>query len=193
MDYFSRKAAARPDGLLGLADATPVVSAGEQLERHFQEHYAALYRFLRSCGASDAAAEDAGQEAFLRLHRHLADHRPTPNIRAWLFKVAYRLWIDRQRDEQREAPAADSCWNDWSDALPDPTPGAEAEVIARERREWLRSAVAKLSDLERAALHLRADGLQYREIAEILGIGYWPVVEAVRRALEFLGEQAHGR
>jgi len=192
MEFLSRQVAARPVVAPAQAGAAPLTAA-EQLERYFHEHYESLYRFLRCSGASDSAAEDAGQEAFLRLHRHLAEHRPTPNIRAWLCKVAYRLWVDRQRDEQRETPAADSSWNEWSGLLRDPAPGAEADAIARERREWLRSAVARLSEVERQALHLRADGLQYREIAEVLGIGYWPVVEAVRRALDFLGEQAHGR
>jgi RNA polymerase sigma-70 factor (ECF subfamily) len=174
------------------ASAAPAMSHGEALERHFAEHYEVLYRFLRNCGATEAMAEDLSQEAFLRLHNHLAMGRPEQNIRAWLFRVAYRLWIDRLREGKREAPVDGEAWELWSQALRDPSPGAEEELLARERREWLRAAVLGLSEVERQALHLRADGLQYREIAEVLGLGYWPVVEAVRRALDILGEQAHG-
>src|ERR1017187_7174895 len=87
--FFSRKIAARPVAILGLAtDATTPMSASESLERHFAEHDEALYRFLRSSGATEALAEDLSQEAFLRLHRHLAEGRPEHNIRAWLFRVA---------------------------------------------------------------------------------------------------------
>jgi RNA polymerase sigma-70 factor (ECF subfamily) len=192
---FSRRIAARPGDLsLGAQDAPApaAMSAREVLERHFEEHYEALCRFLRYSGADEAMAEDFAQEAFLRLHRHLAEGRPEQNIRAWLFRVAYRLWIDRLREGKREAPAADDAWELWSRVLRDPAPGAERELLARERREWLRAAVLGLSQVERQALHLRADGLQYREIAEVLGLGYWPVVEAVRRALDILGEEAHG-
>jgi DNA-binding CsgD family transcriptional regulator len=46
--------------------------------------------------------------------------------------------------------------------------------------------------VERQALHLRADGLHYREIAEVLGLTYWSAVEAVRRALDTLGAEYHG-
>jgi len=193
---FSRRIAAQAADVLGLgaerASAAPAVSPPEALERHFAEHYEALYRFLRNGGAAEAVAEDLSQEAFLRLHNHLSMGRPELNIRAWLFRVAYRLWIDRLREGKREAPAGSEAWESWSQALRDPSPGAEEELLARERREWLRAAVLGLSEVERQALHLRADGLQYREIAEVLGLGYWPVVEAVRRALDILGEQAHG-
>jgi len=195
MLHFSRRIAAQTADVLGLGKqgaAAPAMSPGEALERHFAEHYEALYRFLRHCGATEAVAEDLSQEAFLRLNNHLAMGRPGQNIRAWLFRVAYHLWIDRLRAEKRETPMAGETWELWSQALRDSSPGAEEELLARERREWLRAAVLGLSEVERQALHLRADGLQYREIAEVLGLGYWPVVEAVRRALDILGEQAHG-
>lgn len=90
-------------------------------------------------------------------------------------------------------PAQDGAWEIWSQVLRDPSPGVEDELIARERREWIGTAMLRLSQVERQARHLRADGLKYREIAEVLGIGYWRVVEAVRRAFDSLGEEAHGR
>ena len=195
MFHFSRRIAARPAEILGLGaedTSAAAMSASEALERYFEEHYEALCRFLRYSGAGEAVAEDLSQEAFLRLHDHLNKGRPEQNIRAWLFRVAYRLWIDRLREGKREAPAVDEAWDLWSRVLRDPSPGAEQQLLARERSEWLRAAVLRLSQVERQALHLRADGLQYREIAEVLGLGYWPVVEAVRRALDILGEEAHG-
>jgi RNA polymerase sigma-70 factor (ECF subfamily) len=193
---FPRRAAGRSADILGLFNdraATTPMSVTAALERYFEDHYEAIYRFLRSCGAVEAMAEDLSQEAFLRLHHHLAENRPTQNVRAWLFRVAYRMWIDRLREGQREATAPGSAWELWSHVLRDPAPGVEQELLARERHEWLRAAILRLSQLERQALHLRADGLRYREIAEVLGIGYWSVVEALRRALNILGEESHGR
>jgi RNA polymerase sigma-70 factor (ECF subfamily) len=189
---FSRRVALR-QGEIATPDAVTRMSPKELLERHFAEHYEALYRFLRSCGATDSLAEDLSQEAFLRLHQHLSAGRPGDNVRAWLCRVAYRLWVDRWRSGQREMPAQEGAWEIWNQVLRDPAPGIEHELLARERREWLSSAIARLSEVERQSLHLRADGLKYAEIAEVLGIGYWRVVEAVRRALDVLGEEAHGR
>ncbi|HLK67450.1 MAG TPA: RNA polymerase sigma factor [Bryobacteraceae bacterium] len=169
------------------------MSAAEALERHFAEHYEPLFRFLRTCGAPEPVAEDLSQEAFLRLYQHLKEDRPGHNLRAWLFRVAYRLWVDRCRLGQRETGVQESVWEVWNQALRDPAPNVERELLARERREWLSAAMLRLSEVERQALHLRSDGLKYGEIAEVLGIGYWRVVEAVRRALDVLGEEAHGR
>lgn len=196
MFEFSSGIRARRAEVLGLGaqDASgTAMTTGEALKHYFEEHYEALCRFLRYGGAAEALAEDLSQEAFLRLHDHLKNGRPAQNIRAWLFRVAHRLWIDRLREGKREAPAVDESWELWSQVLRDPSPGAEQQLLARERAEWLRAALLRLSQVERQALHLRADGLQYREIAEVLGLGYWPVVEAVRRAVEILGEEAHGR
>jgi RNA polymerase sigma-70 factor (ECF subfamily) len=194
---FPRRSATRSVDILDLADekavATEPLSVIAALERYFADHYGALYRFLRSCGAVEPMAEDLSQEAFLRLHHHLGDSRPVQNVRAWLFRVAYRMWIDRLREGQREVTAPGCNWELWTDVLRDPAPGVEQELLARERHEWLRSTILRLSQVERQVLHLRADGLRYREIAEVLGIGYWSVVEALRRALDILGEEAHGR
>jgi len=178
--------------MAGGRDAAADVTAAQALERSFGEHYEVLYRFLRLCGASDAAAEDCVQEAFLRLHEQLIRKRPPENMRAWLFRVVYRVWLDRWRAGRREVAAGDSTWDSWSDVLRDPAVTADEELLARERREWLRRALRHLSQVERQALHLRADGLRYREIAEVLGVSYWSGVEAVRRALDILGEEAHG-
>jgi RNA polymerase sigma-70 factor (ECF subfamily) len=195
MFNFSHRIGARSAEAISLAaEDVPAaaMSAGEALERYFEAHYEALCRFLRYSGAGESTAEDLSQEAFLRLHDHLKKSRPEKNIRAWLFRVAYRLWIDCLREGKREAPAMDASWDLWSRVLRDPSPGAEQELLVRERNEWLRTSLQRLSQVERQALHLRADGLRYREIAEVLGLGYWPVVEAVRRALDILGEKAHG-
>jgi len=195
MFHFSRRIAARSAEAIGLeGEDVPAseTATRDVLEGYFQAHYEALCRFLRYSGAGASAAEDLSQEAFLRLHDHLKQGRPKQNVRAWLFRVTYRLWIDRLRERKHETDAADSSWDLWSRLLRDPAPDAEQELLGRERSEWLRAALLRLSQVERQALLLRADGLKYREVAEVLGLGYWPVVEAVRRALDILGEEGHG-
>jgi len=57
-------------------------------------------------------------------------------------------------------------------------------------RERLRQAVAKLTPQQRECLRLRASGLRYREIAEVLGIGISSVGELVQRATARLREDA---
>jgi RNA polymerase sigma-70 factor (ECF subfamily) len=69
-----------------------------------------------------------------------------------------------------------------------PCPGSNPEALVLERERWdgLRSAIRTLTDHQRQCLHLRAEGLRYREIAETLGITVSSVVDTLTRAVEKL-------
>ncbi len=62
--------------------------------------------------------------------------------------------------------------------MPDP----EKLLLHQERLDRLHMAVLNLTPLQRQCLHLRAEGLRYREVAELLGLSVSTVVDAVRRA-----------
>jgi RNA polymerase sigma factor (sigma-70 family) len=65
----------------------------------------------------------------------------------------------------------------------------ERTVLERERRELLREAVMSLTPLQRECLHLRAEGLRLREIADLLRISISTVADATRRASVKLARQ----
>jgi RNA polymerase sigma-70 factor (ECF subfamily) len=58
----------------------------------------------------------------------------------------------------------------------------EKTMLERERRKLLREAVMNLTPLQRECLHLRAEGLRLREIADLLRISISTVADATRRA-----------
>ena len=91
---------------------------------------------LRMTGGNQAEAEDAVQEAFLRLWRKAGDWDADgpAQLSTWLGRVAANLIIDRQRRAKRQAPMDDAVEPE------DPTPGVEAKLIAAERRAALRTA-----------------------------------------------------
>jgi len=63
----------------------------------------------------------------------------------------------------------------------------ELFVIGKERTRQLADAIAGLSKQQRACLHLRAEGLRYREIAAVLEISAWTVCTHLRRIFAKLG------
>jgi RNA polymerase sigma-70 factor (ECF subfamily) len=71
-------------------------------------------------------------------------------------------------------------------------PDPEAALIDRQRRRALAEAVRGLSPQQRNCLHLRAQGLRYREIADAIGISTSAVGEFLRRAVTRLKEAMHG-
>jgi RNA polymerase sigma-70 factor (ECF subfamily) len=132
-------------------------------------------------------AQDVVQDAFLSLHRHLTSGNSQENIRSWLFRVAHNQARNRQTSYQRRfaAPLDASC----DDLLDHRTP--EQELLAKEKFRQLRAAIPSLTESERECLLLRAEGLRYREIGEVLGIATSTVADSVDRAIRKLAEKCN--
>jgi RNA polymerase sigma-70 factor (ECF subfamily) len=119
------------------------------------------YAFLISRSAD--ASRDAVQEAFLRYFIERTYGRPVDHPRAWLYRVVRNFLLSRMdaaatRYEVEQDQAAD---------LPDQNHGPEETFRYAQMAERLRSM---LSPREIECLSLRADGLSYEEIGEVLGI-----------------------
>jgi RNA polymerase sigma-70 factor (ECF subfamily) len=143
--------------------------------RTFLETYeplrADLYRYTRHLTRSPWDAEDLTQDALARAFVTLGqmDHTP-PNARAWLFRVASNLWIDRVRLRRREEPLA----ADVRDAgTSDP----------RRAREAAGTLLGQLSPQERAAVVLK-DVFEFslEEAAEALSTTVGAIKTALHRA-----------
>jgi len=152
----------------------------------FRELRKPLLRYLRCLGLSSDEAQDVLQDAFLSLHRHLAAGGSQENIRGWLFRVAHNQARNNQNSYHRRfsAPLEDSA---GAAALDPSTP--ERVLLEKEKRERLGNAIRMLAVVERECLLLRASGLRYREIGEVLGIATSTVADIVERAVKKLAEK----
>jgi len=146
-----------------------------------------LLRYLRCLGLSADEAQDVVQDAFLSLHRHLSAGGSRENIRAWLFRVAHNQARNRQNSYDRRF--GEPLENDADAILDEATP--ERLLLEKEKLERLANAIRRLSDSERDCLLLRASGLRYREIGEVLGIATSTVADTVERAVKKLAENCN--
>jgi RNA polymerase sigma-70 factor (ECF subfamily) len=145
-----------------------------------------VYHYLLRLGLGPSQAQDGAQEAFLRLHAALVRGEEIRSPRAWVFRVAHNLAVTEHRAGDRWMaldPGLET-------ALTDRGPGPEARVIQRQRTERLKEALGELSAQQRKCLYLRAEGLRYREIAEVAGIGVSTVSEFITRAMTRLRRAA---
>jgi RNA polymerase sigma-70 factor, ECF subfamily len=128
-----------------------------------------LYRYCRHLTRSPWDAEDMAQDTMARAFVTLACmSEPPPHPRAWLFRVASNLWINRLR-RAREVPTAD---------VPDLE--ATAPEQPRAAREAAGTLISQLSPQERAAVVLKdVFELSLEEIAEALST----TVGAIKAAL----------
>jgi RNA polymerase sigma-70 factor, ECF subfamily len=131
-----------------------------------------LYRYCRHLTRSPWDAEDLAQEAMARAFVTLGIMTEPPhNPRAWLFRVASNLLVNRTR-QTRELPAA------FGAEVPEPSKSAEP----RATREAAGTLIAQLSPQERVAVVLKdAFGLSLDEIAEALSTTTGAVKAALHR------------
>jgi RNA polymerase sigma-70 factor, ECF subfamily len=145
-----------------------------------------LLRYLICLGLSSDEAQDVVQDTFLSLHRHLASGGSQDNIRSWVFRVAHNQARNRQGSYHRRfGEPLDVEMN----ALDERTP--ESVVLRKEKFHRLGEAIGLLTDSERECLFLRAGGLRYREIGEVLGIPVSTVGDTVERAIKKLTEKCN--
>lgn len=154
------------------------------LEQYDREQVA-IRRYLSFLGVKQETVQDVVQECFLKLHEHLLADGDQANLRAWLYRVAHNLARNAQstfhasRTESVDAGGAEPCAK---------TDSPEQKFLARERFARLRGAMEELTKAQRECLVLRAEGLKYREIAQVLSLSVSTVGENVQRGIEKLKE-----
>lgn len=153
-----------------------------RVEEIYETERENIYCYLLHLGVPPGRAQELAQDSFLKLFLKLSKGEDVENPRAWLYRVAHNFAL---RFHQRE-PAFDEL--DPSFHARETGPDPEHALIEQERRSALVRAVHGLSPQQRNCLHLRAQGLRYREIAAAIGISTSAVGEFLRRAVTRLKE-----
>ena len=145
-------------------------AAWEELaETYTRRVYGMCYRFT----GNDGQAQDLTQEVFLRVFKSLKSFRAGEgSLITWLTRLTRNLLIDHYRRSK-----LDRSTDSIEDQLPllVQTHGVESRtdsaVSSREASEILQKGLQKLSPELRETLILRdLEGMEYREIAEVLNV-----------------------
>jgi RNA polymerase sigma-70 factor (ECF subfamily) len=137
-------------------------------EEMYRVHAGRLYSLiLRMVGAAHEA-EDLLQEVFLTAHRKLGSFRGESTLGTWLYRLAVNQCLDFLRGRQnRMSRATDSLDEEGAAEPAGPVPSIPSAVS----RIDLERAIAALPPGCRTAFVLHdVEGLEHREIAELLGV-----------------------
>lgn len=158
----------------------------ERVEQIYVDERESIYSYLLCFGVPPQRAQELAQDSFLKLYLKMQRGETVENPRAWLYRVAHNFAL---RYHEREPAFAELDPNsETSQTGPDP----ERAAMEGQRRASLIQAVGNLSPRQRHCLHLRVEGLRYREIADVIGISTSAVGEFLRRAVERLKEVMDG-
>ncbi len=132
--------------------------------KDFQDFWGWGRRYARRLLTNEFDSEDVVQEAFVRLvtkYQRGEWNPPRGELAAIFAKIIRNLCIDKLRRNSSQTNANEECWIGAA-------PSAESCAIAKETRQQIEIALAKLPDRWREALLLRASGLNYEEISEAM-------------------------
>jgi len=174
--------------LIGTVEAAlPAVSQGvaEEVVTLFDQFRDRVLRYVLSLGVGVSDGEDIVQEVFLSLFRHMRLGKPRDNLPGWIFRVAHNLALKqrsrRQRQDARTEWDARAVENHLAQVA-----NPEEQLADVQRRKQVLAAVRALPEQDQWCLHMRAEGLRYREIAEALGMSLGAVSNSLARSLERL-------
>lgn len=161
------------------------VAAYEELVRG---HQAVAFRTAFAITGDAAEAEDAAQEAFVKVYRTLDRFRSGAAFRPWLLTVVANEARNRRRAAGRRFGLALRAAEDRAQVISPPSP--ETTVVSRERRAELLGAVEGLREEDREVISLRYFlELSEAEAASVMGCARGTVKSRLSRAVGRLREK----
>ncbi|MGY2288575.1 RNA polymerase sigma factor [Pseudomonas sp. SDO528_S397] len=149
-----------------------------ELDEQLRELIPRLRRFAVSLTRNASNADDLVQASLERAIVSWTDKRPEGDLRAWLFSILYRQFLDTYRRNRRYARLLE-----FFTGRDDAEPSAERTVIAQSTLQ----AFDQLSTEQRALLlWVSVEGLSYKEVADILQVPVGTVMSRLSRARQAL-------
>ncbi|CAD5202689.1 sigma-70 family RNA polymerase sigma factor [Pseudomonas sp. FEN] len=154
------------------------------LDEQLRELIPRMRRFAVSLTRDPSSADDLVQAALERALSSWGRKRAEGDLRAWLFSILYRQFIDSHRRGKRYARMLE-----FFTGRDDTQPSVERTVMAQSSLEAF-----ELLPVEQRALLLwvSVEGLSYKEVAEILAVPTGTVMSRLSRARQALRQLSDG-
>lgn len=159
----------------------------ELVEQYRERVYRVAWRILRD----DESAEDAAQEAFIKVFRNIRRFEERSSLYTWIYRITVNIALNKlKRDKfRRMLPLGDMIKRDTR-----PSADPERAALGSEVAERIEEAVKTLPEKQRAVFTLRFyEELSHREIADIVGCSegtskanYFHAIRKLRKLLEDL-------
>lgn len=157
-------------------DAPPRAALEQTFNELLTENWPALSRLAASY-ASRGDRDDLLQEIAIALWRALPQFRGECSLRTFLFRIAHNRCITHL-SRKRTALSLDDMESEPVDGSAAP----ESDVSVHQERQRLLQGIRRLPAIYREVTILMLEGLEYREIADVVGISESNVGVRLNRA-----------
>ena len=145
-----------------------------------------MRRFAIWLTRDPSSADDLVQSSLEKALSRWADKRPEGDLRAWLFSILYRQFLDAHRRSRRYSRMLELFTGGKDDHY---EPSVERTVVAQSTLE----AFGLLNTEQRALLlWVSVEGLSYKEVADILDVPVGTVMSRLSRARQALRQLSDG-
>jgi RNA polymerase sigma-70 factor, ECF subfamily len=167
------------------------VAFQELVKRYQKNVFALLYQLAPEW----RDLNDLSQEAFIRVYRGIHNLRNPKIFKSWLNQIVLNLFYDelRKRPRRLKTVSMDQTFEDESGEsefireVKDNKLKPDEIIVNNETKAAIKIAMSQLPEQFRTAIVLRElQGLQYEEIAEMLGCALGTVKSRIWRARERL-------
>jgi RNA polymerase sigma-70 factor (ECF subfamily) len=163
----------------------------EGFNRLVLKHKDRIFSLCRRMLGDADDADDAAQEAFVRVFHGLGEFRRDAKFSTWLYRIAVNVCKNKLDSkpyrESRERQSLEDAELEGATAGSAPTPAQELE--AKGRRQVIEEAIARLPEDQRMLVLLRdVEGRSYEEIAETTGLNEGTVKSRLNRGRRRLQE-----
>ena len=155
-----------------------------EIDEQLREIIPRLRRFAVSLTRNSSSADDLVQASLERALSGWSGKRAVGDVRAWLFAILYRQFLDAHRRSRRYARMLE-----LFTGRDDAEPSTERTVIAQSTLQ----AFDRLPAEQRALLLMvSVEGLSYKEVAQILNVPSGTVMSRLSRARQALRQLSDG-
>ena len=146
-----------------------------------------LFGFVISYLADPHEAEDVFHEAFLSVLRSREVQFGRASFRSWLYQIARNLSLNRLRARERWQRVVRAARGEWPASPGDERP--DEKLAAVETAQALSHALERLPVGLSEVYHLRASGLSYEEMAQVLDVPLGTVKSRMHEMLTHLKKE----
>jgi RNA polymerase sigma-70 factor (ECF subfamily) len=171
---------------------------GRDLGHQALEHLDSLYGTAMRLTGNRSRAEDLVQDTFVRALRFSDKFDPGTNLRAWLYRIMFNLFINHCRRERRGREIREG--PEQADMLERMVPAAHLAPCAKPEEYYFEKlfsdeVVEALDtlpqDFKLVVLLADINGFSYKQISDILGIPVGTVMSRLHRGRRALQDKLY--
>lgn len=164
----------------------------ERVATLYESQREPVYRLLVASGLPPAVAQEVTQDVFLSFFVAIQGGGEVKSETSWIFSVAGKKAVDYWRREGQARWVELKSAPDDEELFHSSEPTPESNAVRAQQLRRVADAMLKLPGEQRLCILLRAQGLRYREIAEILGVAISTTSEWLNTAVERLRGAVRG-